>query len=280
LTHMRSGSFLRRWASVACVIMMIALAFNVMESNSQAGSSISLETEQPDDLTDLIGLSPDDYIRRLTLAEGDSHEPRACLGGSGILYVAWIDDRGGTDSLFFKRSRDNGATFSADTEIPLPAGDPVDFSLSACDHSSEVGIAVEIVDEYNNPLISYLHSRDGGANWEPALIIGEGYQPQLSIAHGKVVITFLRIENGEQFLSAVVLEYDGSNLKDSYGLVSFPSDTSRHVSMMVGDSLNIAWFEKIGKGYYVLHLTRDLLAPDNDEIAPTALTLISEKAPA
>lgn len=263
---------------MACVIMMITLAFNVLASNARADSSIALETEESEELIDSRTFQFDDYIKRLTLANGISKEPRACVGSSETIYIAWIDDRTGTDSLFFKKSKDKGASYSPDTEIQLPEGLPIDFSLSACEYTSEVGIAVEIADEKGNSIICYLYSRDSGSNWESALIIGEGTQPRVSIMHGSAIITFLRVESNVQFLSAVVLEYSGSNLEESYGLFSFPSNTSQHDSKVVGDKLNVVWFENIDKQNYLLHLTQNFSKLDISNVNPLAIASISKKA--
>jgi len=57
-----------------------------------------------------IGFDPD--------TDTPSTQARPDMKGSGqTLCVAWQDDRGGTNDVYFKRSIDGGATFSADERV-------------------------------------------------------------------------------------------------------------------------------------------------------------------
>jgi hypothetical protein len=63
----------------------------------------------------------------LTNAVNASRQPSIALGNTNGLYLVWVDNRNGTEGLFFKYSEDGGSTWSADTCLisgPAACGHP------------------------------------------------------------------------------------------------------------------------------------------------------------
>ncbi|MDP7112548.1 MAG: sialidase family protein, partial [Myxococcota bacterium] len=58
---------------------------------------------------------------RLTHDDGVSSDPTLDARGTGV-YVVWVDDRSGKENIYFKNSRDRGATWGPDTALTTHQG--------------------------------------------------------------------------------------------------------------------------------------------------------------
>jgi hypothetical protein len=109
--------------------------------------------------------------------------PGVAIGNDGFIHVAWVDRRndggfGGSNplntwELYYARSEDNGATYIAETEIPISIGYSVE---SAMNPNVEVS-------PWGNPYIFYRYgaddlyiseSCDGGDAWGQQVTAYEG----------------------------------------------------------------------------------------------------------
>ena len=98
---------------------------------------------------------------RLTSAAGWSAAPSVAATGDTV-HVAWEDDRAGNQEIYYKRSTDNGATWSGDTRLTNAAGWSCPPSVAA------TGAAVHVVwrdDRDGNAEVYYKRSADYGATW-------------------------------------------------------------------------------------------------------------------
>jgi len=99
---------------------------------------------------------------RLTTNAAHSDIPTIAVSGEHV-HVAWYDTRQGNDEIFYKRSDDNGDTWTADLNISVNSSD-----YSRWPSLVVSGDDVHVVWErwfytYN---IFYRHSTDGGVTWE------------------------------------------------------------------------------------------------------------------
>jgi hypothetical protein len=87
-----------------------------------------------------------------------------CLaaGPGGVLHVVWYDDRNGRYEVYYKRSSDQGASWSQDTCLSGGAGNATDPAVATS------GTAVHLAwqdDRDGNPEIYYKRSTDEGITW-------------------------------------------------------------------------------------------------------------------
>ena len=60
--------------------------------------------------------------KRLTWMSGDAYMAAMAINGYGYLYLVWYDDTPGNDDLYFKKSTDGGASWSASQRLTWTAG--------------------------------------------------------------------------------------------------------------------------------------------------------------
>ena len=87
-----------------------------------------------------------------------------CLAAEpgGVLHAVWYDHRSGRDEIFYKRSSDQGTTWSPDIRLSGGAGNATDPAVATS------GTAVHLTwqdDRDGNPEIYYKRSTDEGITW-------------------------------------------------------------------------------------------------------------------
>jgi hypothetical protein len=100
---------------------------------------------------------------RLTEDASWSERPSVAIGDA-VVHVAWYDGRIGPPRIFYKRSPDNGTTWSPDVCLTPTAG--VGYHPSVTVSGSIVHVAW--TDMSAGPQIYYTRSLDNGATWEAA----------------------------------------------------------------------------------------------------------------
>ncbi len=99
---------------------------------------------------------------RLTNDTSSSYTPSIAVYGS-IVHVVWQDNRNGNVEIYYKRSTDNGFTWSADTRLTNSIGYSRNPSIAVS--ASNVNIVWDD-NRDGNYEIYYKRSTDGGVNWE------------------------------------------------------------------------------------------------------------------
>jgi Tol biopolymer transport system component len=99
--------------------------------------------------------------QRLTSNAGESWNPAISVNGSNI-YVVWDDDTPGNFEIYFKRSADGGATWSANRRLTSNAGESWNPAISV----NGSNIYVVWMDETpGNFEIYFKRSTDRGVTW-------------------------------------------------------------------------------------------------------------------
>jgi len=104
--------------------------------------------------------------QRLTWNSGGSYNANLAIDGSGTIHVVWDDDTPGNFEIYYRRSSDGGATWSAAKRLTWNSGESR-FPAIAIDGSG----TIHIVWDDNTPgsaEIYYKGSTDGGSTWSPA----------------------------------------------------------------------------------------------------------------
>jgi len=121
--------------------------------------------------------------RRLTWNAGDSRFPAMAIDSSDTLHVVWQDDTPGNLEIYYRRSTDSGATWSAVRRLTWTADDSRHPAMAI--DSSDV---IHVVWDDDTPAgmdIYYKNSQDGGDTWSASQRItwtpGFSFKPAIAI---------------------------------------------------------------------------------------------------
>ncbi len=104
--------------------------------------------------------------KRLTWTAGFSGWPALAASPVGDLHVVWSDDQSGSKAIYYKKSSDSGATWSAMKRLTWTSVDSDNQELVA-DPSSCLHL-IWIAQSSGNSDIYYKRSKDGGDSWTAA----------------------------------------------------------------------------------------------------------------
>jgi BNR repeat-like domain len=105
--------------------------------------------------------------QRLTWNSGDSMEPVIAVDSTGSLHVAWYDYTPGNYEVYYRKSKDGGATWSAGKRLTWTSFDSYEVSL-ALDLSDNPHVVWYEDTPAGNYEIYYKRSKDGGTTWSTA----------------------------------------------------------------------------------------------------------------
>lgn len=135
--------------------------------------------------------------RRLTWNPGDSGSPSLCIDSADHIYIGWDDMSPGNHEIFFKKSTDNGATWTGANRITWNPANSYNPSLVAGTGSNLYLVWME--DGSGDWEIIFKHSSNGGSIWLPP--------KRLTYNHGYSVTPIIRSTGGSNIY---VLWYDST----------------------------------------------------------------------
>ena len=185
---------------------------------------------------------------RLTSDSAMSYLPTVAVNGSAV-HVAWRDSRDRGIEVYYKRSTDDGATWSADTRLTDSAR--VFQGVSAAVSGSMVHVAWDDL-RSGDAEIHYVRSTDGGATWgEDVRLTNDSYfsyNPSVAASGSVVLVVWEDRRAG----------YDVYCRRSTDGGASWGADTrlsddstsSFQPSVaMTGSLVHVAWHGYILVGY-------------------------------
>jgi hypothetical protein len=104
-------------------------------------------------------------VKRLTWTPGNSAAPAIAIDSSDTLHIVWSDGTPGNYEVYYKRSTDGGAIWSAPKRLTWTSGDS-GMPAIAVDSSDTLHI-VFYDDTSGSTEIYYKQSTNGGATWSP-----------------------------------------------------------------------------------------------------------------
>lgn len=129
--------------------------------------------------------------KRLTDNAGDSTYPAMAVSGS-VIHAVWQDDTPGNNEIYYKKSTDNGATWSAMKRITNDAGISAYPSITV--NGSNVHMTWDDTATGDSE-IYYKKSEDGGATWLKAKRLtdntGNSYRSAVAANGLKVDVTWV-----------------------------------------------------------------------------------------
>jgi Neuraminidase (sialidase) len=128
--------------------------------------------------------------KRLTRTAGYSYRPDISVSGRDI-HVVWKDNTSGNYEIYYKRSTDNGNTWSKQKRLTKNAGESTDPAIAASGKDIHV---VWFDDTLGNNEIFYKRSSDNGATWRKQKRITKNAEdsrtPEAAAAGGTVHIAW------------------------------------------------------------------------------------------
>ncbi|OGD16808.1 MAG: hypothetical protein A2Y69_03675 [Candidatus Aminicenantes bacterium RBG_13_59_9] len=129
------------------------------------------EDETPDPAEIYYKSSPDSgstwsATRRITWTSGGSFMPVIAVDSSAHIHVAWYDNTPGNLEIYYKRSENDGSTWSSSQRLTWTSGSSSYISL-AIDSGNAIHIAW-YDDTPGASEIYYKRSTDGGSTWGAA----------------------------------------------------------------------------------------------------------------
>jgi BNR repeat-containing family member len=128
-------------------------------------------------------------VQRLTWTSGNSRSPSIAIGPSDAVHVVWEDYSPGNVELYYKRSADGGASWSAAQRITWTSGSSGSPSI-AIDSSNAIHVvwAAEIPGDLE---LFYKKSTNGGDDWGTAQRLtwnsGSSSSPSMAIDSGQAI---------------------------------------------------------------------------------------------
>jgi predicted neuraminidase len=119
--------------------------------------------------------------KRLTWTSGGSFHPALAVS-SGNLHLVWEDTTPGNSEIYYKKSTDEGATWSTSKRLAWTSGN-TNYPAISVDPSGHLHVVWQ--DTTGNHEIYYTNSTDGGATWTKSksisLTSGHSYRPALAV---------------------------------------------------------------------------------------------------
>jgi hypothetical protein len=125
-------------------------------------------------------------LKRLTWTSADTYYPTLSIDSNDGLHVVYEEYTPGNYDIFYKRSTDGGASWSAPTRLTWTIGA---FLIPSMGTNSGTGVHVVWHDEASDNLeIYYKRSADSGMSWGPIQRLtwtsGSSYDPAIAIDSG------------------------------------------------------------------------------------------------
>lgn len=172
---------------------------------------------------------------QLTFADSGSYFPYLCKSGEN-LHLAWFDKRDGNYDIYYKRSTDNGITWSVDRRMTYSGSSFYPLIVS---NGNDVYLF------YNGKMngknnIYFMFSNDNGENWEEGVNLTEGFDannPRVSINNDYLHLVY---NSGYEIFYRY---FNGSwgetfRVSNCEGISEYPAIVSS------SDTVYIVWFDE------------------------------------
>jgi hypothetical protein len=176
--------------------------------------------------------------------------PAIAIDGNGNIYTAWTDERNGHPDIYFSKSIDNGATFSANIKVNDNNASASKPSM-ALDSNGNILIAWQ--DERNgNPDIYFAQSANGGITFTANTRVDDSgvststqYAPAIGIHQGSnsIYAAWIDEREGAKHIYFAKSINGGTSFSANIKIDDAGSITPDNLSLTVddNDNVNIAW---------------------------------------
>jgi hypothetical protein len=184
---------------------------------------------------------------------GDSQVPQIAVDARGNINIVWRDNSPGNSSVFFSRSSDGGATFSAPVNLSNNPGGSALFPQIAVDSAGNIYVAW-FDSSAESPSIFFRRSTDGGTTFSPSfsgpavrwpIFLGVDRSGGIYLlwaaddSSGVPQVIFSRsIDGGATFSNLTI-----SNSATGVNTSSVGSSTPGYLALDSTGSINVVWIE-------------------------------------
>jgi hypothetical protein len=207
---------------------------------------------------------------RLTIDDSDSWYPSLAVDGNNI-HVTWQDNRDGINEIYYKRSIDNGETWSNDTRLTIADSDSYAPSLAVDGNN----IHVTWVDDRDDGIseIYYKRSIDNGETWsnDTRLTIDDpdSYAPSLAVDGNNIHVTW--VDNRDDSISEIYYKRsidNGETWGDDIRL-TIDDSYSRYPSLAVDvNNIHVTWVDNRDGNYEIYYKHKKNLPPSVEITKP------------
>jgi hypothetical protein len=189
--------------------------------------------------------------QNLSNSTGYSYSPRIAVDASGGVNVLWVDTTPGYRAVFFRRSADGGATFSAPTNVskgPADSGNP--------EVAVDAGGNIIVVWENDNITFGVFcaHSVDGGASFSPPVPVNPAtsttgsHGPQLALdASGNLYVAWEDDFNSQSDISFSSSSDQGATFSTATNLSNSGSASGAQLAVDSSGNVNVVWVDGTSK---------------------------------
>jgi WD40-like Beta Propeller Repeat len=179
--------------------------------------------------------------KRLTNNTGGSEDPAIAVAGSNI-YVVWSDDTPGNKEIFFKRSNDGGAIWTANRRVTKNTGHS-ELPAIAMDGSN---ISVVWMDDTpGNREIYFKQSIDGGVVWAANRRLtnntGESFAPAIAVDGSNIYVSWDDDTPGNSEIYFKRSVNRGVNWTAARRLTNNTGDSWNSALAVDGPNIYVAW---------------------------------------
>jgi hypothetical protein len=181
---------------------------------------------------------------RLTSNAASSHSPSISSVGA-FIHIVWVDERDGNSEIYYKKSTDNGNTWSADiriTDNPFQSSSPSlvlkDASIHLAWDDSRIG--------GNTLNIFYKRSLDNGINWSSDIQLTNttpSAHPSITVANSDIYIAWRQGTDWTSEIYIIHSENFGVSWGTSLQLTNQPSLSWYPVISSTNSNVHVLWFD-------------------------------------
>ena len=200
-----------------------------------------------------VSLKKNNDILNISNNMGHSEEAQVIENGSSI-FVLWIDDSAGSRNIFFKKSSDDGCTFSPTIDLGTGEGGSMSPKMAFANDNL---YAIWEHSPRNNGAIYFTRSTDNGATFENVKNLGNntglnGY-PQVSASGKNVYVVWHDATNGIYFTRSTD---NGATFENVKNLGNNTGSNGYPQIFAYGDNVYIAWINNFQQEYGQVYFTR------------------------
>jgi hypothetical protein len=198
-------------------------------------------------------------LKRLSWSSSDTDDPAVASDVSGNVHVVWTDSTPGNWEIYYRKSADGGATWSAAKRITWTAGQSFNPAV-AVDPSGFLHV-VWWGDQAGNWEIYYKKSTTGGTTWSAGLrlcwSLGASYSPDIAVdSSGYIQVVWQDDTPGFPDIFHKKSQNAGSNwttLKNLSQTSSYSTDPA--IAAGASGRVHVVWYDTTpgnNEIYYVL----------------------------
>ncbi|OGD20219.1 MAG: hypothetical protein A2Y69_06705 [Candidatus Aminicenantes bacterium RBG_13_59_9] len=193
--------------------------------------------------------------RRLTWNSGRSEYPAIAIDSADTIHVVWDDYPFSITEIYYKRSTDGGATWSAAKTLAWTSGQSVRPAI-AIDSTDTIHVVWQD-DSSGNSEIYYKRSKDGGTTWSAiqnlSSTLGGSMSPATAIGSGDSVHVVWQESTPGNWEIYYKKSTDGGSTWNAARRLTWTDGESLNPAIASGDNIHIVWEDEAPGNYEIYY---------------------------